>query len=72
LRYLARSTETAWRYLTGIFSVPAVEALQNAGLITGDRRRGAPQRITEAGLVVLRAALERAGVTYYLQAKTYD
>ena len=72
LLYLARSPGTAWRYLTSIFSVPAVKALQNAGLITGDRRRGAPQRITEAGLEVLRVALERAGVTYYLQAKTYD
>lgn len=72
LLYLARSPETAWRYLTGIFSVPAVEALQDAGLITGDRRRGASQRITETGLAVLRAALDRAGVTYYLQAKTYD
>ena len=72
LLYLARSPGTAWRYLTGIFSVPAVEALQDAGLVAGDRRRGAPQRITEAGLVVLRMALDRAGVTYYLQAKTYD
>ncbi len=69
LRYLARSPETAWRYLTGIFGVPVVETLQDAGLVTGDRRRGAPQRITEAGLTVLRQALDRAGVTYYAQAK---
>ncbi|MCD6345406.1 MAG: hypothetical protein J7M17_07385, partial [Anaerolineae bacterium] len=72
LLYLARSPETVWRYLTGIFSVPVVETLQDAGLVIGDRRRGAPQRITEDGLVVLRQALDRAGVTYYLQAKTYD
>jgi len=72
LLYLARSPDTAWRYLTGIFGVSVVETLQDAGLVTGDQCRGAPQRITEDGLVALRAALDRAGVTYYLQAKAYD
>ena len=70
LRYLARSPETAWRYLTGIFGVPVVETLQDAGLVAGDQQRGAPQHITEAGLAVLRAALDRAGVTYYVSSPT--
>jgi len=72
LRYLARSPETTWRYLTGVFGISVVETLQDAGLVTGDRRRGAPQCITEDGLVVLRAALDRAGVVYYGQAKMGD
>ena len=72
LLYLARSPETAWRHLTNIFGASVAKTLQNARLITGDQRRSAPQRITEAGLTVLRMALDRAGVTYYLQAKTYD
>ncbi len=64
LLYLTHSPETAWRYLTGIFGVPVVETLQDAGLVTGDQRRGAPQRITEDGLAALRQALDRIGVTY--------
>ena len=69
LLYLTRSPEAAWRYLTDIFSVPAVEALQDTGLVIGDRRRGAPQCITEAGLAVLRESLDRAGVTYSKPSK---
>jgi len=64
LLYLTHSPETAWRYLTGIFGVPVVETLQDAGLVTGDRRRGALQRITENGLAALRQALDRIGVPY--------
>ena len=72
LLYLARFPYTAWRYLTGIFSVPVVETLQRADLIAGNRQRGALQRITKDGLDVLKGALEHAGVTYYLQAQTYN
>jgi len=54
LRQLAQQPGLAWRFLSGIYGEWTLEKMKEAGLATGQHRRGAEWHLTEAGLELVR------------------